>query len=233
MFQLWRFRSFGRCKLRGTGFVEPTLIREPQDCNETPHQHDIPREPSAFSEYNIHSGPFFGSRVSPSKKSGKKPQREWNNEDRWGDGHGSSIPINVGKQGRKKERQRMETLDARAMAEEDEDDFFRNVKNRAMPKNERSDRKVGIVIKGAAERFSRDPPRHRPPSLQERLAPPQAQDRSYVDFPRGRDDGSRDRRGWDRGRDRDWDRDRGRGGDGSRDGGRDRGPRYRGGYTRR
>jgi len=199
------------------------------DCNETPHQHDIPREPSAFSQYNIHSGPFFDSRVSPSKKSGKKPQREWNNEDRWGDGHGSSIPINVGRQGRKKERQRMETLDARATAEEDEDDFFENVKNRTVPRNERSDRKVGIVIKGAAERFSRDPPRHRPPSLQERLAPPQ----DRIDFPRGRDNGSRDRRDRDRGRDRDWDRDRGRGGHRSRDGGRDRGPRYRGGYTRR
>ena len=130
----------------------------------------------------------------------------------------------------------METLDARATAEENEDEFFRNVKNRAMPmpKNERSDRKVGIVIKGAAERFSRDPPRHRPPSLRERLAPPQ--DRNYVDFPRGRDSRSKDQgriRDRDRERDEDRDRDRGRSGDRFRDGGRDRGPRYRGGYTKR
>jgi len=129
----------------------------------------------------------------------------------------------------------METLDARAR--EEEDDFFsRNVRDRAIPRNERNDNRVkqsGIVIKGAAERFSRDPPRHKPPSLQERLAPPQ--ERNYVDFPRSRDSGSKDRdrnRGGDGGRHRDWDRDRGRGGDRSRDRGRDRGPRYRGGYAR-
>ena len=213
---------------------------------ETPHQHDIPREPSAFSEYNICSGPFFDVRVSLSKKSGKKSQREWNGESRWGDGHGSSLPINVGKQGRKKERQRMEQLDARAREEEDDGFISRNVKNRAMPRDERSGHNVkhtGIVIKGAAERFSRDPPRYKPPSLQERLAP--SQERSYVDFPRGRDNGSRDKgrnrdrnreKGWDRdggrGGDRDWNRDRGRGGDRSRDGGHDRGPTYHGGYAR-
>ena len=131
----------------------------------------------------------------------------------------------------------METLDARARAEDDDDDFFsRNVKNRAMPKNERSDHKIkqnGIVIKGAAERFSRDPPRDKPPSLSERLGPPR--ERSYIDFPRDRGNGARDKgrnRERDRGRDRDWDRDRGRGGDRSRDGGHDRGPRWKGGYTR-
>jgi hypothetical protein len=131
----------------------------------------------------------------------------------------------------------METLDARARAEEEDDDFFsRNVKNRGIPKNEQNNHKAkhtGIVIKGAAERFSRDPPRDKPPSLRERLAPPQ--ERSYIDFPRDRDNRSKDKgrnRDRDRGRDRDWDRDRGRGGDRSRDGGRDRGPRYRGGYTR-
>ena len=154
----------------------------------------------------------------------------------------------------------METLDARARAEDSEDDFFDNIKNRAMPKRERNDRKVqpaGIVIKGAAERFTRDPPRHKPPSLRERLGP--SQDQSHIDFPRGRDnrsrDGTRDRdwgnnRDWardrDRGKNQDWDRDRDRGrererererhrGGGrarSRDGGHDRGPKYRGGYAR-
>lgn len=133
----------------------------------------------------------------------------------------------------------MENLDARAREEEDDDFFSRNVKNRAIPKNERSDHKVkhtGIVIKGAAERFSRDPSGHRPLSLRERLAPPQ--ERSYIDFPRGRDEPSKDK-GRNRDRDRDggrnWDRDRDRdrGGDRSRDGGRDIGPRYRGSYKRR
>ncbi|KAF9651267.1 hypothetical protein BDM02DRAFT_3091516, partial [Thelephora ganbajun] len=206
------------------------------DCTEAPHQHDIPREPSAFSKYNIRSGPFFDLRVSPSKKSGKKPQREWDDEDRWGDGHGSSLPMNVGKQGRKKERQKMETLDARAREEEDDGFFSRNVKERAMPKNEQNDRKAkhtGIVIKGAAERFSGDPPRHKPLSLKERMVP--LQDRSYIDFPRGRGKESKDKgRNRDRnmGRDRDLNRDGGRGGDRSQDGGRDRGPRYRGGYTK-
>jgi len=128
----------------------------------------------------------------------------------------------------------MELLDARTREEEEEDFFFRNVKDRSMPKNERSDRKVqrtGIVIKGAAERFSRDPPRHKPPSLQERLGP--SQERSYIGFPRGRDNGSKDRgRNKDRDRGRNWDRDRGRGGERSRDGGRDRGPGYHGGSGR-
>jgi len=89
------------------------------------------------------------------------------------------------------------------------------------------------VIKGAAERFSRDPPRDKPPSLRDRLAP--AGERSYINYPRDRDNGSKDKgrnRDRDRGRDKDWSRDRGRGGDGSRDGGRDRGPRYRGSYAR-
>jgi len=124
----------------------------------------------------------------------------------------------------------MENLDAKTKA--DEDDFFENYRDRARPKNERDNPKVqhtGIVIKGAAERFSRDPPRHKPPSLQERLGP--YQDRSY-----GGGDGSKDKgrdRDRDRGRDRDWGRDRGRGGGRSRDGGRDRGSTYRGGYPKR
>lgn len=146
----------------------------------------------------------------------------------------------------------METLDARVRAEESEDDFLGNIKKRVMPKREHDDRKAqhaGIVIKGAAERFGRDPPRHKPPSLRERLGP--SQDRSHIDFPRGRDNGSRDGarhghwgrnrdrdrdrdrdRGRDRGRDRNWDRHRGGGRARSRDGGHDRGPKYHGGYAR-
>ena len=135
----------------------------------------------------------------------------------------------------------METLDARVR--EEEDDFFsRNVKARAMLKNDRNDYKVkhtGIVIKGAAERFSRDPPRNKPPSLRDRLGPPQ--DRHYIDFPRGKDNGSNEkgrhrdrdkRKGW--GRDKDGGRggDRDRGGGGSRDQSGEGGPRYRGGYER-
>lgn len=133
----------------------------------------------------------------------------------------------------------METLDARARAEEEDDDFFsRNVKNRAIPKHERNDHKVkhtGIVIKGAAERFSRDPPRDKPLSLSERMGPPTGE-RSHNNYPRGRENGSRDNnrnRDGNRGRDRNWNRDRSRGGDRSRDGGRDsRGPSYHGGYRR-
>lgn len=129
----------------------------------------------------------------------------------------------------------METLDARARAEEEDDFFSRNVKNRVAPRNERNDHKVkhtGIVIKGAAERFSRDPPRDKPPSLSERLGPPTER---YSNHPRDRENGPRDRnRNGDRnrGRDKERNRDRSRGGDRSRDGGHDRGPRYRGGYAR-
>ena len=137
----------------------------------------------------------------------------------------------------------METLDARVREEEDIN-FSKNVKDRAIPKNDRNGHQVkssGIVIKGAAERFSRDPPRHKPPSLQDRLGPPQ--DRHHMNFPRGKDNKPKDQgrhkdrdrgkdKGWDRDGGRDGDRDRGRGGGGSRDRGRDKGPRYRGGYER-
>ena len=224
-----------------TGLVKPMLIIVPQDCTEAPHPHDFPREPSAFSEHNTRSGPFFDPRASPSKRPSRKLKRDWDDEDRWGDGHGSSLPINVGKQGRKKDRRRMEELDARAREDDDDDFFSRNVKDRGMPKSERDDHKVkhtGIVIKGAAEKFPRDPPRNKPLSLEERLGPPQ--DRKYIDFPRGGGDNRQKDKGRDRdrGRDRDWDRDRdrdgGRGGGGgrSRDRAHDRGPRYRGGYPK-
>jgi hypothetical protein len=134
----------------------------------------------------------------------------------------------------------METLDARVREDEGDDFFSKNVKDRAIPRNDRNDhqaKNAGIVIKGAAERFSRDPPRQKPPSLQDRLGPPQ--DRRYIDFPRGKDNKPKDigrhrDKGKDKGRDRggggDGDRDRGKGGGGSRDRGRYGGPRYRGGY---
>ena len=131
----------------------------------------------------------------------------------------------------------MQNLDARARADDEDDDFFsRNVKNRSAPRNERSDHKVkptGIVIKGAAERFTRDPPRDKAPSLSERLGLPREQSRS--NHPQDREHESRDRnrnRDRNRGGDRDRYRDRRTGGDRSRDGGHDRGPRYHGGYGR-
>ena len=131
----------------------------------------------------------------------------------------------------------METLDARARAEEEDDFFSRNVKNRVTPRSERGDDKAkhtGIVIKGAAERFSGGPPRNKPPSLSERLGPPG--ERSYSNHTRDRENASKDRnrnKDRNRGMDREWDRGKnGHGGDRSRDGGHDRGPRYRGGYAR-
>jgi protein AIR1/2 len=117
-----------------------------------PHQPDMPREPSAFSEYNIRSGPFFDPTAeSSSKKRSRSPKkpRDW-------EAHSRSLPLEVGKQGRKKEQARMEKI---ANEQIEEDDWFenqRNVRNRGMqppslgPKGKR---KVELSIVGAAKRF--------------------------------------------------------------------------------
>ncbi|KAL7282689.1 hypothetical protein ACG7TL_004163 [Trametes sanguinea] len=82
---------------------------------------DAPREPSAFSLYNILSGPFSSEGTRPSKRA----PRDWETASAFADGFGFVAPMEVGKQGRKKERARLERR-AREMeeAEQDEDDWF-------------------------------------------------------------------------------------------------------------
>ncbi|OSD04455.1 hypothetical protein PYCCODRAFT_1487261 [Trametes coccinea BRFM310] len=91
------------------------------DCNDRPRPFDAPREPSAFSLYNILSGPFSSEATRPSKRA----PRDWETASAFADGFGFVAPMEVGKQGRKKERARLERR-AREMeeAEQDEDDWF-------------------------------------------------------------------------------------------------------------
>lgn len=107
-----------------------------QDCTDLPHRPDFPKESSAFSSYNACLGPF--SEKDPTRANGpsassssRKPRRR-KDESRdsiaedgtWADGYGSKLPMDVGKQGKRKERARMEQR-ARAQEQEDDDeDWF-------------------------------------------------------------------------------------------------------------
>lgn len=89
-----------------------------QDCDAIPHIHDIPADDSAFGNSNLQTGPF--SEIESGKT--ERPPREWELDDssQWND-WGGRVPINVGKQARKKEMARMR---ANQVEEEDEDDRF-------------------------------------------------------------------------------------------------------------
>lgn len=107
-----------------------------QDC-EAPHLSDRSQEPSAFGLYNTMSGPFFDSSAEqmPSvSESTSRRLREWE-RDKLPDGWGHDAPVNVGKQGRKKDRAKMERM--ATDDNDDADDWFgsaRNVPNRGPPK---------------------------------------------------------------------------------------------------
>ncbi|EPQ59218.1 hypothetical protein GLOTRDRAFT_136148 [Gloeophyllum trabeum ATCC 11539] len=118
------------------------------DCNSLPHPPDHPLEPSAFSSYNIMSGPFFDATTSLSKGKARRP-RDWETSDHVGDGWGFNAPMNVGKQGRKKDRARMEQVAKHQEEEEDPDDWFgnpRNARNRGMTRDAQPPRNVRSEI---------------------------------------------------------------------------------------
>ncbi len=99
-----------------------------QDCAELPHPFDMPNEPSAFSLYNILSGPFSSEAPRPAKRA----PRDWETAAAFADGYGFTAPMEVGKQGRKKERSRLERQErAREEAEGDQDDWFDKARSRA------------------------------------------------------------------------------------------------------
>ncbi|KAF4602412.1 CCR4-NOT regulatory complex component [Pleurotus pulmonarius] len=79
-------------------------------------------EPSAFSEYNTSSGPFFDANAEPtSGPSRSRPLRDWERPD-YVD---PKLPGNVGKEGRKKDRAKLEKR-AREIDDEDEEDNWFN-----------------------------------------------------------------------------------------------------------
>ncbi|TFK55680.1 hypothetical protein OE88DRAFT_1804497 [Heliocybe sulcata] len=102
------------------------------DCRDPPTPPERPNEPSAFGSYNIMSGPFYDANF-PASKGKARPPRDWESGDTLGDGWGFNAPMNVGRQGRRKDRARMEQTAKNQDAREDPDDWFsnsRNVKNR-------------------------------------------------------------------------------------------------------
>ncbi|KAA1466681.1 hypothetical protein DENSPDRAFT_862642 [Dentipellis sp. KUC8613] len=246
------------------------------DCGIIPHPYDFPREPSAFSLYNTMSGPFFDPAADPSQASAqtqRRQPRDWEQGAAGGtigDGWGFDAPVNVGKQGRRKGRERLERR-ARELedAEDDAEDWFgnaRNVRNRgdAPRSNGGGGKRIsfGESVKGGG-RFedinARMGPRHPaeglldrprsyggdsrkgPPGLLERMSDSRDGERrrSSRDERRDRErsgrDSKRDRERSSRDDRRERERERSGRGDPDRDDWRkreDRGPRYKGGYSR-
>ncbi|OCH94536.1 hypothetical protein OBBRIDRAFT_823464 [Obba rivulosa] len=95
------------------------------DCEEVAHPADRPREPSAFGRYNTMSGPFASvSEPSSSTKASKRPLRDWETAAAFADGFGFDAPLEVGRRGRKKERARLEQKAREIEEGEEEDDWF-------------------------------------------------------------------------------------------------------------
>ncbi|KAG5637770.1 hypothetical protein H0H81_003271 [Sphagnurus paluster] len=86
------------------------------DCHDMPHHEDFPNEPSAFSEHNTLSGPFYDTYAS--NLYDRKP-RDWE----------LLVPENVGKKGRKDQLLRMERKAREQVSREDTNDWFENPKN--------------------------------------------------------------------------------------------------------
>jgi hypothetical protein len=98
-----------------------------QDCKDLPHRTDLPREPSAFSSYNIMSGPFFDPAAEPMPKASRRTEpRDWRKCNDFLGGWGNHAPENVGKQGRKKNMAKMERSASQQAVDADTDDWFEN-----------------------------------------------------------------------------------------------------------
>ena len=105
-----------------------------KDCQEVSHVYDRPQEPSAFGLHNTVSGPFYDQSKEPanyvsSSNYGAQDLDDWS----------TRVPSNVGKQGRDKDRAKLEK---RFREQEANDvDWFanpRNAKNRNTSNNVRS-----------------------------------------------------------------------------------------------
>ncbi|KAE9410498.1 hypothetical protein BT96DRAFT_931236 [Gymnopus androsaceus JB14] len=130
------------------------------DCQSISFVHDIPNDSSAFAEANVFSGPFYDIETV---KTDRAP-REWeladdDNSSQWND-WGGRVPINVGRQAKKKEMARMRER----QEESDEDDRFtflakpmrddgrKNTGNGQNPPSQPKKMRFGAIsIKGAAK----------------------------------------------------------------------------------
>ncbi|PCH40782.1 hypothetical protein WOLCODRAFT_143221 [Wolfiporia cocos MD-104 SS10] len=94
------------------------------DCQDLPRGTDVPVEPSAFGSYSISSGPFADTTARPSAHpTAPRAPRDWEVANAFADGWGANVPMDIGKQGRQKERERLGKR-ARELEEEDPDDWF-------------------------------------------------------------------------------------------------------------
>ena len=94
-----------------------------KDCGEAKLP-DHPREPSAFSTYNVLSGPFADISL---KSSDRTFRREWETDNNFDDGHGFSGLGDVGRRARAKERERMGRREKeRLVSDDDNEDWFSN-----------------------------------------------------------------------------------------------------------
>lgn len=207
--------------------------------------HDIPDDSSAFANVNVSSGPFFDIEM---EKTDRAP-REWEivdgdeDDTKWND-WGGRVPINVGRQAKKKEMIRMRNA---RQEESDEDDRFtflakpmrggdqkhnRNSGNGQKPPSQPKKMRFGALsVKGAAKAEGLGSGLPDKPSLLGRLssAPDMVSNkgsRRRKDDDYRKDRAERDRERRDRG-DREQDRPR----DKHRRREDERGPRYKGGYS--
>jgi protein AIR1/2 len=221
-----------------------------QDCGR-PHVADRPPGPSAFGVYNTYSGPFAG--LDEDRLPVARKPSDWEREDLLPDGWGQDAPLNVGKQGRNRARERLEKQ-ARVQGD-DEDDWFGKPRP-SRTKNGESARRgsesnglsnarrvpFALSLKDDPRRLppSAPRPRHQPPSLLDRISldddRPHSRSHHSPSYERDertksrqrRDYGPNSRRHDDR-RHSNWKEDRDRRSDTRRN---ESGPRYTGGYSR-
>ncbi|THH29387.1 hypothetical protein EUX98_g4805 [Antrodiella citrinella] len=99
------------------------------DCETVPRRSDVPPDPSAFSFYNIASGPFFDP-LRVEKKPAQKPRRPVSmrgDGEETGDGSEFLLPLpgDLGTQGRKKQQERLaKQARDREVQDDDEVDWF-------------------------------------------------------------------------------------------------------------
>ena len=88
---------------------------------------DFPREPSAFSTHNTMSGPFFDPAAEPAQY--QASYRDHGGDDKLPESWGINAPSNVGKQGRSKDRVKLEKRFREQEAASDPEDWFVNPAN--------------------------------------------------------------------------------------------------------
>ncbi|KAJ3875767.1 hypothetical protein F5051DRAFT_413459 [Lentinula edodes] len=211
------------------------------DCEVMRHVHDIPDENSAFGITNLLTGPFSEIETGNTDRA----PREWELDSaEWND-WGGRVPINVGRQAKKKEIARMR---AHLLDDEDEDDPFsrlakpmrdgakKNPGNGQKPPSQPKKMRFELKVKGASNQASG------PQDLLRRISSdvgskgsgrPKDNDTYHRQHGSGRSDKDRERKR-NQYRDRDSpreDRNPKREQDRGREKGREQGPRYKGGYS--